>query len=229
MKSPIVLFFLNKKFFCRLSLASLLFTNFSCSNLALEENIKKISGSLQNTEEQSPQVSSASIEETSQTPEAKTEDTSQAPEKSIQENSQTPQKKIKKTSSEYVNLLLPEARRIEKEYGIPLDLTIAIAREESGNGDYIIGQGNHFGLRCASDDCITLEKNGQQISYETCPEVSECFNIFAESVKALTGDKEVTVRRLYRNGYATSPKWVKKVRTIRKEVRRTLSKADIKY
>ena len=217
-KSPIILFFLNKKFFCRLSLASLLFTNFSCSNLALEENIQGILRSSTNTEEQSSQVSEASVEDTSQTSETKTE-----------EISQTPEKKIKKTSSEYVNLLLPEARRIEKEYNIPLDLTIAIAREESGNGDYVIGQGNHFGLRCASDDCITLEKNGQQISYETCPEVSECFNIFAESVKALTGERKVTLRRLYRNGYATSPQWVRKVRTIRKEVRRTLSEADIKY
>ncbi len=217
-KSSIILFFLNKKFFCRLSIASLLFTSFSCSNLALEENIQGILRSSTNIEEQSSQVSEASVEDTSQTSETKTEDTSQ-----------TPEKKIKKTSSEYVNLLLPEARRIEREYGIPLDLTIAIARQESGNGDYVIGQGNHFGLRCASDDCITLEKNGQQISYETCPDISECFDIFAESVKALTGDKKITLRRLYRNGYATSPQWVRKVRTIRKEVRRTLSEANIKY
>jgi flagellum-specific peptidoglycan hydrolase FlgJ len=217
-KSSIILFFLNKKFFCRLSIASLLFTSFSCSNLALEENIQGILRSSTNIEEQSSQVSEASVEDTSQTSETKTEDTSQ-----------TPEKKIKKTSSEYVNLLLPEARRIEREYGIPLDLTIAIARQESGNGDYVIGQGNHFGLRCASDDCITLEKNGQQISYETCPDISECFDIFAESVKALTGDRKVTLRRLYRNGYATSPQWVRKVRTIRKEVRRTLSEANIKY
>ena len=60
----------------------------------------------------------------------------------------------KKTDSDYVNTLLPEAQRIKREYGIPLDLTIAIARQESGNGDYIIGKGNHFGLRCDSDDCI---------------------------------------------------------------------------
>jgi flagellum-specific peptidoglycan hydrolase FlgJ len=217
-KSSIILFFLNKKFFCRLSIASLLFTSFSCSNLALEENIQGILRSSTNIEEQSSQVSEASVEDTSQTEDTKTEDTSQ-----------TPEKKIKKTSNEYVNLLLPEARRIEREYGIPLDLTIAIARQESGNGDYVIGQGNHFGLRCASDDCITLEKNGQQISYETCPDISECFDIFAESVKALTGDKKITLRRLYRNGYATSPQWVRKVRTIRKEVRRTLSEANIKY
>ena len=135
----------------------------------------------------------------------------------------------KKTDSDYVNSLLPEAKRIQKEYGIPLDSTIAIARQESGNGDYVIGKGNHFGLRCASDDCITLEKNGRLISYETCPDVSECFNIFAESVKALAGDKPITIERIYRNGYATSPHWVERVKTIRQEVRQTLSEAGIEY
>ncbi|MGF1590225.1 MAG: glucosaminidase domain-containing protein [Pleurocapsa sp.] len=137
----------------------------------------------------------------------------------------TPQK----TDSEYVNSLLPEARRIQKEYGIPLDLTLAIARHESGNGDYLIGQGNHFGLRCVSDDCITLKKNGQQISYENCSEVSKCFDIFAESVKELTGDDRVTLTKIYENGYASSPTWVEQVATIRQEVQQTLSEAGIKY
>ena len=135
----------------------------------------------------------------------------------------------KKTDSEYINSILPQARRIEKEYGIPLDLTLAIARQESGNGDYVIGQNNHFGLRCDSDDCISLEKYGQMISYETCPQISECFNIFAESVNALTGDKPITTQRLYNNGYATSRTWVRKVNTIRREVQQTLSEAGIKY
>ena len=135
----------------------------------------------------------------------------------------------KKTDSAYVNKILPEAQRIQQEYGIPLDLTIAIARQESGNGDYVIGKGNHFGLRCDSDDCITLEKNGQMISYETCPQISECFNIFAESIKALTADDPVTLNAIYENGYATSPHWVERVRTIRQEVRQTLSEAGIKY
>ena len=135
----------------------------------------------------------------------------------------------KKTDSDYVNSLLPEALRIQKEYGVPLDITIAIARQESGNGDYVIGKGNHFGLRCDSDDCITLEKNGRLIEYETCPEVSECFNIFAESIKALTEDQPLTLQRIFRNGYATSPHWVKRVSVIRKEVQETLSEAGIKY
>ena len=143
-------------------------------------------------------------------------------------------KKPKKTSSKYINSILPESRRIQREYGIPLDLTLAIARQESGNGDYVIGKGNHFGLRCASDDCITLEKYGRQISYETCPEVSECFNIFANTVKDLIGDnweedESITLTKLYENGYASSPHWVRRVKKIRKEVRKTLSKAGIEY
>ena len=139
------------------------------------------------------------------------------------------QQDAKTTDSEYVNNLLPEARRIQKIYGIPIDLTIAIARHESGNGKYIIGQGNHFGLRCDSDDCITLEKNGQMINYETCPDTSECFDIFAESIKALGGKKPFTTQELYQNGYATSPTWVERVDVIRKEVQQTLSEAGIKY
>jgi flagellum-specific peptidoglycan hydrolase FlgJ len=139
------------------------------------------------------------------------------------------QQSAKKTDSDYLNQILPEARRIQQEYGIPLDLTLAIARQESGNGDYIIGKGNHFGLRCDSDDCITLEKNGQMISYETCPQVSECFNIFAKSIKALTGNEPITTQILYENGYATSPSWVEQVDTIRQEVQQTLSEAGIKY
>ena len=141
----------------------------------------------------------------------------------------TPRQNAKKTDSEYVNNVLPEATRIQEKYGIPIDLTIAIARHESGNGKYIIGKGNHFGLRCDSDDCIVLEKNGQMINYETCPDTSECFDIFAESIKALGGKKPFTTQELYRNGYATSPTWVERVDVIRKEVQQTLSEAGIKY
>ena len=152
-----------------------------------------------------------------------------AQEQSPKKTNAAQQGSAKTTDSEYVNNLLPEARRIQKIYGIPIDLTIAIARHESGNGEYIIGKGNHFGLRCDSDDCITLEKNGQMINYETCPDTSECFDIFAESIKALGGKKPFTTQELYRNGYATSPTWVERVDVIRKEVQQTLSEAGIKY
>ncbi len=45
------------------------------------------------------------------------------------------QQSAKKTDSDYLNQILPEARRIQQEYGVPFDLTLAIARQESGNGD----------------------------------------------------------------------------------------------
>lgn len=133
------------------------------------------------------------------------------------------------TDSEYINSILPEAQRIQQEYGIPLDLTLAIARLESGNGDHVIGKNNHFGLRCASDDCVSIEKNGRMISYETCPDATECFNIFAESVKELTGDKPITITRLAQNGFASGARWDEKVVTIRREVRQTLTEAGIDY
>ena len=135
----------------------------------------------------------------------------------------------KKTDSKYINKLLPEARRIQQEHGIPLDLTLAIARLESGNGDHVIGKNNHFGLRCDSEDCVTIEKNGQMIEYETCPDASECFDIFAESINALTGDEPVTIQRLHDNGYATGSEWVDKMNTILDSVQQTLSEAGIKY
>lgn len=139
------------------------------------------------------------------------------------------QESAKKTKSKYINKILPESMRIQKEYGVPLDLTLAIARQESGNGDYVIGKNNHFGLRCDSDDCITLEKNGRMIEYETCPNASECFDIFAESIKALTPEGSINLQRIYENGYATSPQWVDRVKTIRQEVRQTLKEAGIKF
>ena len=76
---------------------------------------------------------------------------------------------------------------------------------------------------------ITLEKNGRQIEYETCPEVAECFTIFAESIKALSDKGPISLQEIYENGYATSPLWVKRVKTIRQEVRQTLTDAGIEY
>ena len=84
-------------------------------------------------------------------------------------------------------------------------------------------------MTCGSEDCITLETNGQQVSYENCSDASECFNIFAQRVKTLAGDQPITLTTLYQNGYATSPTWVEQVETIRQEVQQTLSEAGIKY
>ena len=130
-----------------------------------------------------------------------------------------------KTDKPYINSLLPEAQRIEQEYGIPVATTVAIAIHETGWGKHEIGQNNHFGLRCASDDCVTLSHSGADISYETCPDEAECFNMFAESLTELSQGEPSDLRVIYQNGYATSPKWVNKVRRIRRQVRKTLKAA----
>lgn len=83
-------------------------------------------------------------------------------------------------------------------------------------------------MRCNGNDCITIEKNGQAIEYETCPDVSECFNLFAESINALV-DRPITAQKLYQNGYATGSGWVDKINTIRNSVQQTRSEAGIKY
>lgn len=212
MKLSIINKILAPKYLRNLAFLAILLFIVACNNSTKQNNTE------------SENAANSNIETTT----AKTQSTEEQDTQEAIDNQQTSIKE-QKTSSKYINSLLPEATRIKEEYGIPLDITLAIAREESGNGDHIIGKGNHFGLRCASDDCITLEKHGQTISYENCPDVSECFNIFAKTIIDLTGDKGITLRRLYRNGYATSPNWVRRVGKIRKEVRRTLSKADIKY
>ena len=132
-----------------------------------------------------------------------------------------------KTDRPYLNRLLPEAQRIHQEFGIPVDTTLAIAIHETGWGKYEIGQNNHFGLRCASEDCTTLSKNGRGIRYETCPDESECFDMFAKSLVELSNGQPNDLRVIYKNGYATSPSWVRKVRRIRRQVRKTLQEAGV--
>ena len=244
MKLSIINKILAPKYFRNLAFFAILFSTVACDNLiqqaalTKQNNVEQETAVNSNTKTTTVEQKSTEETETVANQEQSTEKTEtvsnqeQSTEKTetvANQQQKAEEKKVKKTSSKYINSLLPEATRIKEEYGIPLDITLAIAREESGNGDYIIGKGNHFGLRCASDDCITLEKYGELISYETCPEVSECFNIFANTIIDLTGDKKITLRRLYRNGYATSPHWVRRVGRIRREVRRTLSKAGIKY
>ena len=133
-----------------------------------------------------------------------------------------------RTDRPYLNRLLPEAQRIQQEYGIPIETTLAIAVHETGWGKFEIGKNNHFGLRCASGDCITLTNNsGANVLYETCPDEAECFDIFARSLTELSNGQPSDLAVIYKNGYATSPSWVRKVRRIRRQVRRTLKKAGI--
>ena len=170
-------------------------------------------------------ASDAASSERNKTAEASAETATEGA--SVSTDSAATAKSTPETDRPYLNQLLPEAQRIRQEYGIPLETTLAIAVHETGWGKFEIGKNNHFGLRCVSDDCITLNKNGADIRYETCPDETECFDIFAESLTELSNGKPGDLSVIYQNGYATSPSWVRKVRRIRRQVRKTLKKAGI--
>ncbi|MGF1479136.1 MAG: glucosaminidase domain-containing protein [Cyanophyceae cyanobacterium] len=128
------------------------------------------------------------------------------------------------TAKPYINQLLPEAARIQQEQGIPVEMTLAIAILETGWGKHVIGQNNHFGLRCVSDDCVARVKRGRTIQYETCPDPSECFNIFATTVDKLTNGEVANIDKLAEN-YASGANWSRKVKRIQKRVRKILNQA----
>ena len=51
--------------------------------------------------------------------------------------------------------------------------------------------------------------------------------MFARSLIELSNDRPSDLRVIYNNGYATSPSWVRKVRRIRRQVKKTLNKAGV--
>ncbi len=137
-----------------------------------------------------------------------------------------PNLSVKKTSDAYINRLLPEAKRIRRQYGVPVDLTLAIAIQETGYGKYTIGQNNHFGLKCKSQDCVTVTTNGQAAQWENCANPSPCFDTFAQTVQKLSGKDYNDLEKIRQAGYATSPDWTDKVREVRSTVRSTLKAAQ---
>jgi len=132
---------------------------------------------------------------------------------------------ITRTKDPYINRLLPQANRIRRKYGIPVDLTLAIAIHETGYGKHVIGQNNHFGLKCRTKDCVTLASRTGTHQWENCSDPSPCFDIFAKSIRNLSDGNFKNLKKIRREGYAVSPQWTRKVRRIRQSVRRQLKKA----
>lgn len=128
------------------------------------------------------------------------------------------------TSKPYINQLLPQAARIEQEHSIPVDMTMAIAILETGWGKHVVGENNHFGLRCISDDCVARVKRGRTIRYESCPELAECFDTFAQTVNELTDGEVANVDKLAQE-YASGANWARKVKKIQKQVNKILNRA----
>jgi flagellum-specific peptidoglycan hydrolase FlgJ len=136
-----------------------------------------------------------------------------------------PNLSVKNTSDAYINRLLPEAKRIRRKYGVPVDLTLAIAIQETGYGKYTIGQNNHFGLKCKSHDCIGVTTGGQTTQWENCMDAAPCFDTFAQTIKQLAGNDFNNLEKIRQAGYATSPDWTEKVQAVRQTVRNTLKEA----
>ncbi|PZD73940.1 hypothetical protein C1752_01526 [Acaryochloris thomasi RCC1774] len=129
---------------------------------------------------------------------------------------------IMQTSDPYINRLLPNAKRLRKEYDVPLELTLAIAIHETGHGDFVLGQDNHFGLKCRSNDCVSARSS----QWENCADPAPCFDMFAKTITDLSGGDFTDLEKIRQAGYATSPKWTRKVKKIRRSVRRKLKKAQ---
>lgn len=137
-----------------------------------------------------------------------------------------PNLSVTHTPDPYINRLLPQAKRISREYGIPIDLTLSIAIQETGYGKYVIGQNNHFGLKCKSNDCVTVPGSASTARWENCTDATLCFDTFAKTIDRLAkNDNFEDLRKIRRAGYATSPEWTQKVSTIRQSVRDVLQQA----
>jgi flagellum-specific peptidoglycan hydrolase FlgJ len=129
------------------------------------------------------------------------------------------------TADAYINRLLPEVKRIRRQYGIPMDLTLAIAIQETGYGKSVIGQNNHFGLKCKSSDCVTISQGTQTTQWENCANPTPCFDTFALTIERLAKDDFEDLSKIRRAGYATSPDWTQKVSKVRQSVRNVLKQA----
>ena len=161
-----------------------------------------------------------------QGPKSSTDVSSETDQADVSSETDQAEQAITRTADPYINRLLPEAKRIRKKYGIPLDLTLAIAAHETGYGKYVIGQNNHFGLKCRTKDCVTLTGRRGSKQWENCSDPAPCFDIFAKSIQDLSDGEFKNLKKIRRQGYAVSPQWTRKVRKIRRTVRRQLKQAQ---
>lgn len=158
-------------------------------------------------------------------PAGQAEQSAQPDQKTTPKQGTTANPTVTQTSDPYINRLLPQAKRIRQEYGIPLDLTLSIAIHETGYGKHVIGENNHFGLKCRTNDCVTLRGRRGTSQWENCSEPDYCFDTFAQTIQDLSDGNFRDLKEIRREGYAMSPKWTQKVRKIRRSVRRQLRQA----
>lgn len=147
------------------------------------------------------------------------------------------------TSNAYINRVYPLAKRLNEQRGIPISMTIALARHETGNGRSVIAQNNHWGIKCLGNDCVTVKtqeevggvKRFYNLKFESCNDVDRCLRILANTFDNLLikggGNKTLyrtnpdeAFRAIHRGGYATDSNWSNAVVRIRQETERILGR-----
>jgi flagellum-specific peptidoglycan hydrolase FlgJ len=136
----------------------------------------------------------------------------------------------------FLQSVLPYAKQVEQETGIPAAIMVGIAANETGYGKYA-GGNNYFGIKGrnprtgASFNSPTWEViNGQRVdindTFRSYDNPADSFRDFADFLKdnsryapalrvlRTTGDPAAFIRAVHAAGYATDPNWSSQVLSI---------------
>ena len=118
----------------------------------------------------------------------------------------------------YQQSLYPTSKEIAEKYGINPAITLAIASHETADGQAVIGENNHWGIKGSEVTTATTEFYGGQMVYQELGFADkDSDRLFAETVVNILEEKgespELTytdpIRALEVIGdiYATDPNW----------------------
>lgn len=124
--------------------------------------------------------------------------------------------------TDYQQSLYPTSKEIAKKYGINPAITLAIASHETADGEAVIGNNNHWGIKGSEVTTTTTEYyDGNMVVEDLGFADEESDRLFAETVVNILEehgeDPELTytdpARALSLIGpiYATDPNWAEKV------------------
>lgn len=158
-----------------------------------------------------------------------------------------PQGAVDKSSPDaFIRSVMPYAKQVEAETGIPASIMVGIASNETGYGRAVAGN-NYFGIKGsnprtgANTGAVPTWEviNGQRVNindtFRAYDNPADSFRDFADFLKSNpryapalqtlreTGDPEAFIRAVHAAGYATDPNWSSQVLSIAKNVPDTAS------
>ena len=118
------------------------------------------------------------------------------------------------------------AARLESEYGIPSDFTIAVGNHESGNGSAVIGVDNWFGVKASPNAIATSTHHttefygGSEVGITDSFCADGCADSFARTVVNILKEQGKSPRGMSPDAIATSldgryasdPEWASKIK-----------------